>query len=172
MIPLPHKILLPPEDNGERLRTNVTRKLVEVIEKTNGEKFQDLSYILRNDNEKMHIISCSWLVDHQEAAANEATKINDDLYKFRALIGHQGPLKATDPILKRCKYNVLIEWETGEKTYEPLSAPAATDPVTCASYTKGIGLLHIDGWKRFRNLAKSDKILTRAVMQSKIRQSR
>ena len=34
------------------------------------------------------------------------------------------------------------------------------------------GLLHTKGWKRFRNVAKSDKILTRAVMQSKIRQVR
>ena len=30
----------------------------------------------------------------------------------------------------------------------------------------------IDGWKRFRNLAFRDKTLTRAVMQSKIRQAR
>ena len=33
-------------------------------------------------------------------------------------------------------------------------------------------LLHIEGWKRFRNLAKRDKTLTRAVMHSKIRQVR
>ena len=46
------------------------------------------------------------------------------------------------------------------------------DPVTCATYAKENDLLHIDGWKRFRNLAKRDKTLTRAVMQSKIRQAR
>ena len=33
-------------------------------------------------------------------------------------------------------------------------------------------LLHIDGRKTFRNLAKRDKTLTRAVMQSKLRQVR
>ena len=43
------------------------------------------------------IISCSQLVDHLEAAANEDNEISDDLYKFSALIGHQGPLQATDP---------------------------------------------------------------------------
>ena len=48
----------------------------------------------------------------------------------------------------------------------------ADDPVTCATYVKENNLLHIDGWKRFRNLAKRDTTLTRAVMQSKIRQAR
>ena len=118
------------------------------------------------------IISYNQLVDHLEAAANEDNKINDDLYKFRALIGNQGPLKATEPNWKGCKYNILVDWETGEKTYEPLSILAADDPVTFGTYAKDNDLLHIDGWKRFRNLAKRDKILTRAVMQSKIRQPR
>ena len=60
----------------------------------------------------------------------------DDLFKFRALICHQGPLKPTDPNWKGCKYNVFVDWETGEKTYEPLSFLAADDPVTCAMYAK------------------------------------
>ena len=58
-------------------------------------------------------------MDHQEDAAYEAKEISDDLYKFRALIDHQGPLKPTDPNWKGCDFNVLVEWETGEKTYEP-----------------------------------------------------
>ena len=106
-------------------------------------------------------------MDHLEGAANEDNEISDNLYKLRALIGHQGPLKATDPNWKGYKYNVLVDWETREKTYEPLSVKAADDPVTCATYAKETDLLHIDG--RFRNLAKRDKILTRAVMQSKVR---
>ena len=93
-------------------------------------------------------------MDHLEAAANENNKLTDDLFKFRALIGYQGPLKATDPNWKGCKYNVLVDWETGEKTYESLSVLAADDPVTCATYAKKNDLLHIDGWKRFRNLEK------------------
>ena len=55
-----------------------------------------------------------------------------------------------------------------EKTYEPLSVLAADDCVTFAMYAKENDLLHIDGWKRFRNLAKRDKTLTRTVMQSRI----
>ena len=38
--------LLPPGDNGERLRAKVTRKVVEDIEKADGERVQTLSYTL------------------------------------------------------------------------------------------------------------------------------
>ena len=117
------------------------------------------------------IIPYNQLVDHFDAA-NKDNEISDDVYKFRALIDHQGSLKATDPKWKGYKYDILGEWKIGEKTFEPLSVLAADDPVTCATYAKEKDLLHVDGWKRFRNLAKRDKILTRAVKQSNIRQAK
>ena len=126
--------LLPIGDHGERLRAKVTRKVVDVIKKADGERVQKLSYILGIDNGKMEkIIPFCQLLDHLEAA-NKNNEISDDLYKFRDLIGHQGPLKTTDPNWKGCKYNVLLDWETGEKTYEPCSVLAADDLVTCATY--------------------------------------
>ena len=165
--------LLPPGDNGERLRAKGTRKVVEDIEQADGERVQKLSFILGTGNGKLEeLISYNQLVDHLEAAVNDHNEISDDLFKFRALIGHQGPLKPTDPNWKGCKYNVLVDWETEEKTYEPFPVLASDDPVTCAMYAKENDLLHIDGWKRFRNLAKRDKTLTRAVMQLRIRQAR
>ena len=72
---------------------------------------------------------------------------------------------------KGSKYNVQVEWETGEITFEPLSI-AADDPVTCAAYAKQNDLLALEGWHRFRSLAKKDKVLARAIKQSKIRQVR
>ena len=48
----PTKILQPPGDNGERLRAKLTIKVVEVIEKADGERVQELSYILDIDNGK------------------------------------------------------------------------------------------------------------------------
>ena len=111
-------------------------------------------------------------MDHLEAAVNEDNKISDDLFKLGALIGHQGHLKPTDPKWKGCKFNVLVDWETGERTHEHLSFLAAYDPVTYATYAKENDLIHIDGWKRFRNLQKRDKTITKAVMQSKLGQAR
>ena len=62
--------------------------------------------------------------------------MDQELFKFRAIIGHQGPLLVSDPDWKGSKYNVQVEWETGEITFEPLSIVAADDPVTCAAYAK------------------------------------
>ena len=60
-------------------------------------------------------------LDHQEQ--------QEDLYKFRAIPGYQGPLSPQDENYKGSKYNVMVEWETGEITDEPLSLIAADDPV-------------------------------------------
>ena len=59
--------------------------------------------------------------------------MDQELFKFRAIIELQGPLKAADPDWKGSKYNVQVEWETGEVAFEPLSVIAADDPVTCAA---------------------------------------
>ena len=75
----------------------------------------------------------------------------------------QGPLAASDPDWKWSKYNVQVEWETGEITFEPLSVIAADDPVTCAAYAKENDLLAVEGWCRFRNLAKKNKVCSREI---------
>ena len=58
---------------------------------------------------------------------------------------HQGPLLASDPDWTGSIYNVQVEWETGEITFEPLSIIAADDPVTCAAYAKENDLLVLEG---------------------------
>ena len=97
----------------------------------------------------------------------------EDLYEFRAITGHQGPLSPQDKNYKGSKYNVMVKWETGEITGDPLSVIiAADDPVTCAEYAKKDDLLHVNGWKRLKHIAKDQKQQTRAINQSKIRQVR
>ena len=94
------------------------------------------------------------------------------LYRFRSIIGHQGPLLASDSDWKGSKYNVQVEGETGEISFELLSIIAADDPVTCAAYANENDLLALEGWHRFRSLAKKDKVLARPIKQKKIRQVR
>jgi hypothetical protein len=52
---------------------------------------------------------------------------------------------------------VLVEWENGEITTEPLLVIAANNHVTCAAYAREHDLFDIKGWKRFQNLAKRKK---------------
>ena len=51
--------------------------------------------------------------------------------------------EATDPDWKGSRYDVQVEWD---------------DPVTCAAYAKEHDLLANEGWKRFKNHAKKDKV--------------
>jgi hypothetical protein len=64
---------------------------------------------------------------------------------------------------------MLVEWENGEITTEPLSVIAANDPVTCAVYGREHDLLDVEGWKHFRNLAKCKKHFIRLVKQAKMK---
>ena len=165
--------LLPPEENGERHRAKVTGKVVEIIDQDDGQREENINSILDIGNGKVEeLISYNQLLEHLENAQDNDMSMDQDLYRFRAIIGHQGPLLASDPDWKGSKYNVQVEWETGEITFEPLSIIAADDPITCAEYAKENDLLALDGWRRFRSLAKKDKVLARAIKQSKIRQVR
>ena len=169
--------LLPPEENGEMHRAKVTRQVVEIIDQDNGQRVENINFILDIGNGKVEeLISYNQLLEHLENAQDHDMGMDQELYRFRAIIGHQGPLFASDPDWKGSKYNVQVEWETGEITFEPLSIIAADDPVTCAAYAKAYAkkndLLALEGWRRFRSLAKKDKVLAGAIKQSKIRQVR
>ena len=73
---------------------------------------------------------------------------------------------------KGSKYSVMVEWESGEVTYEPLTLISKDDPITCAVYAKKHDLLDTTGWKHLKRYAKTSKRLIRAVKQSRIRQVR
>ena len=75
------------------------------------------------------MISYNQPLEHLETAQDTDMGTDQELFKFRAIIGHQGPLAASDPYQKDIKYNVQVEWETGETTFGRLSI-AADDPVT------------------------------------------
>jgi hypothetical protein len=66
-------------------------------------------------------------------------------------------------------YNIMVEWEIGEITTEPLQIIAADDPVTCAIYAKDNNLLDLPGWKRFKSIAKRQKKFTCMINQAKIK---
>ena len=61
--------LLPPEENGERHRVKVTRQVVEIIDQDNGQRVENIDYILDIDNGKVEeLISYNQLLEHLENA--------------------------------------------------------------------------------------------------------
>ena len=90
--------LLPPEENGERHRAKITRQVVEIIDQDNGQSIENINCILDIGNGKVEeLISYNQLLEHLENAQDHDMGMDQELYRFRAIIGHQGPLLASDP---------------------------------------------------------------------------
>ena len=98
----------------------------------------------------------------------EADEENPIEWKFKRIVSHQGPLRPDHPSYMGSTYNVVMEWENGEITPEPLGIIGADDPVACAIYARDNGLLDTPGWKRFKTIAKRQKKLLRMVNQAKL----
>jgi hypothetical protein len=116
-----------------------------------------------NEDEYEEIITYNELMDFIEKNQENNTIV----WRFRCIVGHQGPLLQHDKDYNGSRFNVLVEWENGEITTEPLSVIAANNPVTCAVYAREHDLLDVEGWKRFRNLAKREKHFLRLIKQAK-----
>ena len=163
--------LLPKNEQGERLGATIKRKVIESskhLDDQHDNAIEKINFHLDIGQGRVEaVMSYVQILDHLDHQEQ-----HDDLYKFRAITGHQGPLSPQDENYKGNKYNVMVEWETGEITEEPLSLIAADDPVICAIYAKKHDLLHLNCWKRLKHVAKNQKQLTRAINQSKIRQVR
>ena len=100
------------------VRAKVTRKVVEIIDQENGHRIENNNSILDIGNGKVEeLISYNQLLDHLDSAQDNDFVMDQELFKFRAIIGHQGPLQETDPDWKGSKYNVQVEWETREVTF-------------------------------------------------------
>ena len=62
------------------------------------------------------------------------------------ILDHPGPLSKDDPHYEGSKYNALIEWETGEHTWEPTNLLDLDDhKVDLAIYARDNGLLELPG---------------------------
>ena len=157
--PLPHKPT--PQQTAKSQRVH-----------THGQPLEDIKFKLKiNKNQAEEIMSYNQLMDFIQKGT-DAEEDPDSLFKFRGIVAHQGPLESTDPDHKGSKYNVMVEWESGEVTYEPLTLISKDDPITCAVYAKKHDLLDTTGWKHLKRYAKTSKRLIRAVKQSRIRQVR
>ena len=119
---LGRSFLLPPEDNGERHMA----KVIDIDD--HGQTLEDIKFKLKiNKDQAEEIMSYNQLMDYIQKGT-DAEEDPDSLFKFRDIVAHQGPLESTDPNHKGSKYNVMVEWESGEVTYEPLTLISKDDP--------------------------------------------
>ena len=165
-IPFGSSFLLPPEDNGEHHMA----KIIDIDD--HGPPLEDMKFKLKiNKDQAEEIMSYNQLMDYIQKGTDGEEDL-DLLFKFKGILAHQGPLESTDPNHKGSKYNVMVEWEPGEVTYEPLTLISKEDPINCAVYAKKRDLLDTTGWNHPKRHAKISKRPIRAVKQSRIHQVR
>jgi hypothetical protein len=98
---------------------------------------QYMKFICEAQNSKVDkMYTYNEILDQIEKDKDDIKNDPEKLYRFRRITAHQGPLRSSDKDYKGSRYNVLLERETGETTYEPLDLIASDDPVTCAPYAK------------------------------------
>ena len=165
-IPFGSSFLLPPEDKGEHHMA----KIIDIDD--HGPPLEDMKFKLKiNKDQAEEIMSYNQLMDYIQKGTDGEEDL-DLLFKFKDILAHQGPLESTDPNHKGSKYNVMVEWEPGEVTYEPLTLISKEDPINCAVYAKKRDLLDTTGWNHPKRHAKISKRPIRAVKQSRIHQVR
>ena len=137
--------LKPPKDNGERFRARILRKVIDCRDETTNDR---IKYVVGCDNDKAdEIMTYNDIVDSIESDMLQSNDPDDPerAWKFRKILGHQGPLSHKDKKYNGSLYNVLVEWESGETTHEPVDLLARDDPTTLAVYAKENGLINTPG---------------------------
>ena len=94
---------------------------------------------INNDNYE-DILTYNQIMDYMSKGDDD-----DIVWKFKDIVGHQGPLGKKHRDYKGSQHNVTVLWENGETTNEPLLVIAADDPVSCMLYGKQHNLLDLPG---------------------------
>ena len=112
------------------------------------------------------------IISHNELSdlVNESMQAREsgehDSFTYSGILDHQGPLKKHDPKYKGSSYNVLVNWDDGTQTWEPLNLIAKQDPVTLARYAFDNGLLNKPGWNFLCRTAKQQHFVMSLLMLS------
>ena len=164
-------LLLPMDENGERQRATITDH-VNTISQDQVSREDQLRFKLKLDGDELDdLISYNQLMEYLEDNTDTG-QVEHGFYKFNCIKDHRGPHTSSDPESLGSSYNLLMEWETGEITWEPLSNIIASDPYTCAIYAKRYGSLNTPGWKLLKRHARTARSLIRTLKKSKYRQAK
>ena len=129
--------LLPMDENGERKRATISEHVKDLCQQQVSRE-NKLRFKLKIDGDQLDdLISYTQLTEYLEGKTDTGS-LEDGLE-------YNGS-----------SYNLFIEWETGEQTWEPLSNIIASDPYTCVVYAKKHDLLNTPGWKLSKRHSKNN----------------
>jgi hypothetical protein len=159
--------LTEPQEDGQRFRPHIVRAINDT-ERDPKSYPERVKFVCSMNNDAFKdTVAYSGIVQHIERDEDDG-----HVWQFRRITAHKGPLRPSHPNWKGSSYNVMVEWEDGSITTEPLGIIAADNLVTCAIYARENDLLLEEGWKRFKTIAKKQKKMFRMANQAKLRSFR
>jgi hypothetical protein len=118
-------------DDGQSYRATVVRN----IQDHDAENHDNNKFLVElGDGAFDEIIAYGTLCECIEDLEDEDISSEHKAWTFTDVIGHQGRLRKSRKDWKRSLYNVLLLWDDGSETYEPLEMVIKDDTVTLASY--------------------------------------
>jgi hypothetical protein len=118
-------------DDGQHFHVRIVEALHKHHDATVNDPRHIQFHVSINDDQYEELLSYNDIVDFIN---NDEQEENNRAWNFKKITAHEGPLKPNDPHYNGSMWNVMVEWENGEISSEPLSVIAADDPVICAIY--------------------------------------
>jgi len=157
--------LTDPDESGQRFRAKIVQKIIDTEEAKDKDPAK-VRFLVKIDGDAAdEIVAYNDILHHLE---EEMTDPADKLWHFKEILAHEGPLSSDDNSYKGSSYNVMVLWEDGSRTFEPLNLIAADCPVECALCAACNNLLDTPGWKRFKSIARHEQKMTRMLKQARL----
>ena len=121
----------PPNSGRENIQAKVVRQIMDRDALVDGELEELISY------NKPYDLITEQMVPKVEGYG--------EMHTFKRILDHQGHLKRHDPTYKGSQWNVLVDWDDGTQTWEPLNIIGKCDEITVAKYDKDNDLLSKPG---------------------------
>jgi hypothetical protein len=136
-------------DNGKYYRATIVRK----IQYVDAENHANIKLLVElGDGAFNEINAYGTLCECSEDLEDEDLTSEQKDWTLTDFIGHQGPLRKSHSDWESL-YNVLLLWEDGSETYEPLEMIIKDHPVTFDSYAIKHDLLGCPLWKKLKDIA-------------------
>ena len=161
---------MPPEEDGTRYGAKIIALVNNHLAENNFEKQPKRVKFKCLVNDKYEeVVACNDIIDYIEADDTQ-----DGAWKFLCILHHKY-VTPSDKNYMQCSVNVLVEWESGETSWQLLHRKDKAgmyncDPVTVAIYARKNKLLDTKGWKLsgLKKLVKTQKRILRHGKQAKL----
>jgi hypothetical protein len=157
------------KDDGAEVKATVKSKVYD-RDAENHQKIKMLVDLGEEDDKVQDLIMYNKLSDMIEDQAIAQERGETVAWGFSKISGHMA-VKPKHKDYKGSCFNVQVEWDSGETTWEPLNDMIKSDPITLYMYADDNDLLKMKGWKKLHRMGRNLKIMKRMINTSKARKN-